>query len=105
MSAASAVERVRSARRFSNPEITAVRIAAMQHYVGEMSQDFITSLEELRGQIALLFHDGIPVKVEAYLKIINDNLDRMEKKIHQLRTLKQDKTVPYIKNIRMIDLS
>jgi hypothetical protein len=40
-----------------------------------------------------------------YLTIIRDNLDRIEKKIVQLKDLKTDKTITYIKNIRMFDLS
>jgi hypothetical protein len=40
-----------------------------------------------------------------YLTIIRDNLARIEKKLLQLKEMKTDKTVPYIKDIRMLDLS
>jgi len=43
--------------------------------------------------------------LEPVLTIIRDNLDRIEKKIVQLKDLKTDKTITYIKNIRMFDLS
>ncbi len=40
-----------------------------------------------------------------YLTIIRDNLQRIEKKIAQLKEMKTDKTVQYIRDIRMLDLS
>ena len=36
---------------------------------------------------------------------IRDNLDRIEKKIAQLKELKSDKTVTYVRDIKMFDLS
>jgi hypothetical protein len=43
--------------------------------------------------------------LRAYLVIIRDNLIRMEKKMVRLRELKTDRTIPYIRDIRMLDLS
>ena len=40
-----------------------------------------------------------------YLSLIKENLDRMETKMEKLKNLKEDKTVQYIKDIKMIDLS
>ena len=43
--------------------------------------------------------------LRAYLVIIRDNLIRIEKKMARLRELKTDRTIPYIRDIRMLDLS
>jgi hypothetical protein len=43
--------------------------------------------------------------LKTYLSIIRDNLVRIEKKIAKLKELKSDRTVTYIKDIRMFDLS
>jgi hypothetical protein len=43
--------------------------------------------------------------MRSYLVIIRDNLERMEKKIERLKELKEDKTVVYIKDLRMFDIS
>jgi hypothetical protein len=36
---------------------------------------------------------------------MRDNLNRIERRIQQLKELKSDKTVPYVHDIRMFDLS
>ena len=43
--------------------------------------------------------------LKTYLTIIRDNLSRIERKITRLKELKTDKTVQYIRDIRMFDLS
>jgi len=40
-----------------------------------------------------------------FVKIIEDNVKRMWDKLEKLKTLKEDRTVKYIKDIKMIDLS
>jgi signal transduction histidine kinase len=105
MSAANVVERMRKARHLTQPEISAARVAAMQEFIGGIGGDFLSSLVQMKGEIEALFSDEPPANLAMYLKIINDNVERMEKKIHQLQSLRSDKTVQYIKNIRMIDLS
>lgn len=44
-------------------------------------------------------------KVSKYLGIIKDSVSRIELKLEKLKNLKEDKTVQYIKDIKMIDLS
>ncbi|MCX6136536.1 MAG: hypothetical protein NTV54_03460 [Ignavibacteriales bacterium] len=105
MSAETVVERVRRNRHLTQPEISSARIDAMQDFVAGIGNDFLSSLQEMKQKIAELFSDEPPANMAMYLKIIDDNVERMEKKIHQLQSLNSDKTVQYIKNIRMIDLS
>jgi hypothetical protein len=47
----------------------------------------------------------LPEKTLKYLKLIRDNVERMQLKLEKLRNLKEDKTVKYIRDIKMIDLS
>jgi response regulator of citrate/malate metabolism len=105
MSAENVVERIRKAHHLTQPEISTARISAMQEFVGGIGTEFLSSLLQMKEQTNALFSDEPPVNLAMYLKIINDNVERMEKKIHQLQSLQSDRTVQYIKNIRMIDLS
>jgi hypothetical protein len=54
--------------------------------------------EELRVQSA----EQLPGN---YLTMIGDNLRRIVDKLDRLKTLEEDKTVRYIKDIKMLDLS
>ena len=42
---------------------------------------------------------------KTYVKIIEDNVNRIADKLSKLKSLKVDKTIQYIKDIKMIDLS
>jgi hypothetical protein len=44
-------------------------------------------------------------KAVKYLGLMRENLERIELKMEKLKNLREDKTVQYIKDIRMIDLS
>ena len=52
-----------------------------------------------------LEQNALPEKAVKYLKLIKDNVERMQLKLEKLRNLKEDKTVKYIRDIKMIDLS
>jgi hypothetical protein len=43
--------------------------------------------------------------VTKYLSIIRDNINRIETTMQKLQNLKEDRTVQYIKDVKMIDLS
>jgi hypothetical protein len=55
--------------------------------------------------VASIEQKEIPEKAAKYLKLIKDNVARMQVKLEKLRNLKEDKTVKYIRDIKMIDLS
>ncbi len=86
-------------------EITAKRLEVIQGHVAAISQEMRLPLDGLRERVDELLssHQGDTLKT--YLSIIKDNLLRIEKKIAQLKEMKTDKTVPYIRDIRMFDLS
>jgi len=52
-----------------------------------------------------LLKSGHNDKTGKYLSIIKENIDRIQMKLDKLKNLREDKTVQYIKDIRMIDLS
>jgi DNA-binding NarL/FixJ family response regulator len=86
-------------------EVSQKRLEAIQELVVRITQDIRVPLDNMRVTTEdLIAHHNSPV-LGTYLTIIRDNLSRIEKKIVQLKELKTDKTVPYIKDIRMFDLS
>jgi hypothetical protein len=59
----------------------------------------------MKGIVDILIKNGNTDKRAKYLSIIHDNVLRIESKMEKLINLKEDKTVQYIKDIKMIDLS
>jgi sigma-B regulation protein RsbU (phosphoserine phosphatase) len=101
----SVVERVRLRGELSELEISGKRVEAIQELVLGISQDLFAPLEGMKLNVQFLLQSSIAKDVSMYLKIISEHVDRMQLKIDKLKALKEDKTVPYIKNIRMIDIS
>jgi signal transduction histidine kinase len=86
-------------------EITQKRLEAIQELVLKISQEIRVPLDRMRNDLASLMKARQDEALRPYLNIITDNLARIEKKILKLKDLKTDKTVQYIKDIRMFDLS
>ncbi len=101
----SVVERVRLRGELSELEISGKRVEAIQELVLGISQDLFAPLEAMKNNVHALMQSSIADDVSMYLKIINEHVERMHLKINKLKALKEDKTVQYIKNIKMIDIS
>ncbi|HTR80680.1 MAG TPA: response regulator, partial [Bacteroidota bacterium] len=101
----SVLERVRLRQQLSALEISRQRIEAIQELVLGISQDLITPLDAMEKNVQQLTQSRIASEMAMYLRIISDNVERMQLKLSKLKSLKEDKTVQYIKNIRMIDIS
>ena len=101
----SVLERVRLRQQLSALEISSQRIEAIQELVLGISQDLVTPLESMKKNVDVLMTSRIATDMRMYLRIINENVERMQLKLSRLKSLKEDKTVQYIKNIRMIDIS
>ena len=101
----SVLERVRLRQQLSALEISSQRIEAIQELVLGISQDLVTPLDAMKKNVDKLMQSRIATDMKMYLRIINENVERMQVKLSRLKSLKEDKTVQYIKNIRMIDLS
>ena len=69
--------------------------------VGEVSQP-LNAMKKILDRLADV---GVGEKNLRYLNLMKDNVNRIEKKMEKLQNLKDDKTVQYIKDIKMIDLS
>ncbi len=101
----SVLERVRLRQQLSALEISSKRIEAIQELVLGISQDLVTPLDAMKRNVDELMRSQIAADMKMYLRIINENVERMQLKLNKLKSLKEDKTVQYIKNIRMIDIS
>jgi signal transduction histidine kinase len=86
-------------------EVTRSRLEAIQEVVVHVAADLRGPLDSMRLRVDELMATHTKDSLTSYLVIIRDNLQRIEKKIAQLKELKSDRTVPYIRDIRMFDLS
>jgi len=101
----SVIERQELRHQLTKLEITQKRLEAIAELVVKISGEVRLPLDEMRLTVnqLLALHEADNLKT--YLTIIRDNLQRIENKILKLKDLKTDKTVTYIKDIRMFDLS
>jgi len=99
------VEKGRIRQELLELEIKKKRLEAIQEIVVNISDEINEPLEEMSRIIASIKEKEIPEKAAKYLKLIKDNVTRMQTKLDKLRNLKEDKTVKYIRDIKMIDLS
>jgi DNA-binding NtrC family response regulator len=86
-------------------EIKRKRLETMQEIVVGISDKISEPLEDMNKIVSTLEQNALPEKAVKYLKLIKDNVERMQLKLEKLRNLKEDKTVKYIRDIKMIDLS
>jgi signal transduction histidine kinase len=73
----------------------------LDNVVAELERP-ILSMKTVLNQLHETFTDEARAK---YLKIVQDNIARVTDKLDRLKKLNKDKTVQYIKDIKMIDLS
>jgi DNA-binding NtrC family response regulator len=86
-------------------EIKQKRLETMQEVVVGISDKISEPLEDMNKIVSELEQNALSEKAVKYLKMIRDNVERMQLKLEKLRNLKEDKTVKYIRDIKMIDLS
>jgi sigma-B regulation protein RsbU (phosphoserine phosphatase) len=99
------IERKKLRDQLTSLEISQKRLETIQGMVPKIAQEIRKPLDEIRVAIEGLARAHGGDQMTTYLTIIRDNLARIEKKLSQLKEMKTDKTVPYIKDIRMLDLS
>ncbi len=92
-------------REVAELEIRKKRLEAMQELIGGIANEFTVPLQGMKNILESLVQYGNSEKTQRYLSIIDENLKRMETTLEKLQNLKDDKTVRYIKDIKMIDLS
>lgn len=101
----SVVEKRKFQLEVAELEIRKKRLEAMQELIVGISAEVTSPLKSMKEAVELLLRKENSEKGVKYLGIIKDNVIRIEAKMEKLHNLKEDKTVQYIKDIRMIDLS
>jgi len=99
------LERQKLMEQLTSLEVTEKRLEAIQEIVFKITKEIRLPLDELKKALQQLTGSHKDDSLTPYLTIIKDNLNRLETKISRLKALKTDKTIPYIRDIRMIDLS
>lgn len=101
----SVVEKHRLQREMEELEIRKKRLEAMQELIIRIADELGAPLASMQEDIQEMITMNSDPKAARYLAIINENVQRITSKMEKLKNLKEDKTVQYIKNIKMIDLS
>ena len=99
------IERSRLKNNLSQIEISRHRVKVMREMLDGVLHELETPLVAMKSISDQLPATFDPEQFKNYLGIINENVGRMAVKLEKLKLLNQDKTVQYIKDIRMIDLS
>lgn len=101
----SVVEKKKLSREMTELEIRKRRLEAMQEFVVGITKEIAAPLEAMKKVVNSMLGGAPPEKAAKYLSLIKENLERLDIKMEKLKNLKEDKTVQYIKDIKMIDLS
>jgi sigma-B regulation protein RsbU (phosphoserine phosphatase) len=86
-------------------EIRKKRLEAMQEMIVGITHEVESPLNGMKMIVEGMLNGRQEEKTTKYLSIIKENIDRIQMKLEKLKNLKEDRTVQYIKDIRMIDLS
>jgi len=99
------IEKRRLKNQLIEIEISQQRLKAIHETLAGVIKDFEFPLAEMQ-RVEKGLKERLPVEVQGnFLKIIVENTARIADKLERLKALKVDKTVKYIKDIKMIDLS
>jgi CheY-like chemotaxis protein len=99
------IEKQKLEREMMELEIRKKRLEAMQELVVGFVNELSSPLDGMKTIVEQLNAKTHVEKVSKYLSIIKDNLVRIETIMLKLQNLREDKTVQYIKDVKMIDLS
>jgi len=99
------IEKHRLKDKLRHLEVSKQRLSAIHETLSTVLHNFEVPIGEMT-EIAKQFKGKpVPEQQQKFVKIIEENVLRMADKLTKLKTLKEDKTVKYIKDIKMIDLS
>jgi DNA-binding response OmpR family regulator len=101
----SVIEKSKLKLQLMQLEISKQRVAVMKEMLSGVLKDIELPLNEMKAIAKNLSKKYPEESNKNYLKIIDENVQRISLKVEKLKDLKNDKTIPYIKDIRMIDLS
>jgi CheY-like chemotaxis protein len=92
-------------KRLEEIEISEKRLQAIQGLVVSVTAELDVPVKHLRARVESLKKDQAASQLKRQLATIEKSLDRIEQKLRRLKDLKEAKSVPYVKGVRMIDLS
>ncbi len=101
----SVIEKRRLSNQLIQIEISQQRLKIIREAIAALVNDFevpLKDMKDLSGSFTKIFGTG---EQRNFHKIIDDNINRLVEKLDKLKSLKDDKTVKYIKDIKMLDLS
>jgi len=101
----SVIERKKLKDQLTALEITAKRLEAIRDMVVRIAGEVHLPLDRMSADVEVLLRSHEADQLKTYLVIIRDNILRIQKKLSRLKEMKTDKTVTYIRDIRMFDLS
>jgi response regulator of citrate/malate metabolism len=99
------IEKKELKERYEELEISRHRLEVLQKLATEVTSELEPVLHGMQEISNELLNKHQNEKTVNYLNIINDGVGRIQSKIVKLKELKDDKTVTYVKDLKMIDLS
>lgn len=101
----SVIERHKLRQELTTLEVSTSRLEAIQELVYDISKNLVEPIATMTVDVEELQKSYSLQDMQSYVRIIHDNVERMQSKLEKLKMLKEDKTIEYVKNIRMLDLS
>jgi CheY-like chemotaxis protein len=99
------VERHQMGQQLTALEVSTQRLEAIRDLVVRITEQIQEPMDALVPVIDRLNEIHGTDQLGMYVKIIRDNHQRILQKMNKLKDLKTDKTIQYIKDIRMFDIS
>jgi DNA-binding NarL/FixJ family response regulator len=91
--------------KFDELEFSRNRLEALQALATDVTADLEPLLLEMETISSTLRDKHKKEKTANYLNIIHESVERIQTKIGKLKEIKDDKTVTYVNDLQMIDLS
>lgn len=101
----SVIEKHRLRNQLMEIEVTEQRLQAIRELLMSVVNEFERPLADMKALGQDIRNNFTAEQQKNYIKIIEENVDRVIDKLDKLKSLKVYKTVKYIKDIKMIDLS
>jgi len=99
------LERRKLKEELAAAEVARKRMEAIQEMVVRIASEMKLPLERMRASVERVVSVAGEASSKPYLTIITENVARIERKMARLKELKTDKTIPYVRDIKMFDLS
>jgi DNA-binding response OmpR family regulator len=99
------LERKELKEKYEELEISRNRLEALQKIASEITSDLEPRLNHMNELSEQLMHNLKREQTQTYLNIISESIQRIQAKVTKLKELKDDKTVTYVKDLQMFDLS